>query len=103
MTETMPKLSAGSVEQVEDLETTDILICGCGPTGAMLSAHLGRLRVKNVVIDLEPAITTDPRGIALDEDGIRLLQSLGLYDAIYSEIGSCLCLNIRIEAFADLL
>jgi hypothetical protein len=103
MTETMPKLSAGSVEQVEDLETTDILICGCGPTGAMLSAHLGRLRVKNVVIDLEPAITTDPRGIALDEDGIRLLQSLGLYDAIYSEIGSCLCPNIRIEAFADLL
>ena len=69
----------------------------------MLSAHLGRLGVKNVVIDLEPAITTDHRGIALDEDGIRLLQSLGLYDAIYSEIGSCLGPNIRVEAFAHLL
>jgi 2-polyprenyl-6-methoxyphenol hydroxylase-like FAD-dependent oxidoreductase len=94
MTETVAKLSGGSVEHFEDLETTDVLICGCGPTGAMLSAHLGRLGVKNVVIDLEPGITTDPRGIALDEDGIRLLQSLGLYDAVYSEIGSCLYLNI---------
>jgi len=91
ITETFIKTCTSSVEQVEDLETTDVLICGCGPTGAMLSAHLGRLGVKNVVIEQEEGITTDPRGIALDEDGIRLLQSLGLYDAIYSEIGSCLC------------
>ncbi|KAN0120294.1 FAD/NAD(P)-binding domain containing protein [Hyaloscypha variabilis] len=90
MTETAAKLPRESVEHFEDLETTDVLICGCGPTGAMLSAHLGRLGVNNVVIDLEPSITTDPRGIALDEDGIRLLQSLGLYDAVYSEIGSCM-------------
>lgn len=90
MTEAVATPKTGSVEQVEDLESTDVLICGCGPTGAMLSAHLGRLGVKNVVIEQEPGITTDPRGIALDEDGIRLLQSLGLYDAIYSEVGSCL-------------
>ncbi|KAJ5365229.1 monooxygenase [Penicillium concentricum] len=71
-------------------ETTDVLICGCGPTGAMLSAYLGRLGVRNIVLEKEPTITTDPRGIALDDDGIRLMQGLGLYEHIFTEIGSCI-------------
>lgn len=72
------------------IETTQIIICGCGPTGALLSGLLGRAGVSNICLDKEPDISTDPRGIALDEDGIRALQSLGLYDHIYSEIGSCM-------------
>lgn len=71
-------------------ETTDVIICGCGPTGAMLSAHLGRAKVANVVLEKQVDISTDPRGIALDEDGIRALQSVGLYDKVHSEIGRCL-------------
>ena len=73
----------------EEWDTTDILICGGGPTGALLSALLGQLRVSNVVLEREAEITTDPRGIALDEDGIRMLQAIGVYDQIYTEIGSC--------------
>lgn len=72
----------------EEWETTDVLICGCGPTGAMLSAYLGRLGVQNIVLEKEADITTDPRGIALDDDGIRLVQGLGLYNHIFTEIGS---------------
>lgn len=72
-----------------DCETTDVVICGCGPTGAMLSAYLGRMSIPHVVIEKEPEITTDPRGIALDEDGIRALQGAGIYDPIYSDIGTC--------------
>ncbi|KAJ5297576.1 monooxygenase [Penicillium antarcticum] len=71
-------------------ETTDVLICGCGPTGAMLSAYLGKLGVQNVVLEKEPTITTDPRGIALDDDGIRFMQGLGLYEHIFTKIGSCI-------------
>ncbi|OQE16036.1 hypothetical protein PENFLA_c029G07282 [Penicillium flavigenum] len=71
-------------------ETTDVVICGCGPTGAMLSAYLGRMSIPHVVIEKEAEITTDPRGIALDEDGIRALQGVGIYDAIYSDIGTCM-------------
>lgn len=70
-------------------ETTDVLICGAGPTGVLLSALLGRSSVRNVVLERDLEITNDPRGIALDEDGIRGLQGVGLYDRIYSEIGSC--------------
>jgi 2-polyprenyl-6-methoxyphenol hydroxylase-like FAD-dependent oxidoreductase len=44
--------------------------------------------IRNVVIEREATITTDPRAMALDEDGIRFLQGLGIYDKIYSEIGT---------------
>jgi 2-polyprenyl-6-methoxyphenol hydroxylase-like FAD-dependent oxidoreductase len=72
-----------------DCEATDVVICGCGPTGAMLSAYLGQMNIRNIVLERGTEITTDPRGIALDEDGIRLLQGLGLYESIYTEIGTC--------------
>ncbi|KAJ5659887.1 hypothetical protein N7507_006338 [Penicillium longicatenatum] len=71
-------------------DTTDVVICGCGPTGAMLSAYLGRMNISNIVLEKGMEITTDPRGIALDEDGIRLLQGLGLYSSIYAKIGTCM-------------
>ena len=70
-------------------ETTDVLICGCGPTGAMLSGYLGMLGIQNIILEKEADVTTDPRGIALDDDGIRLMQGLGLYEHIFTEIGSC--------------
>ncbi|OJJ54673.1 hypothetical protein ASPSYDRAFT_185556 [Aspergillus sydowii CBS 593.65] len=74
----------------QDIENTDVLICGCGPTGALLGAYLGQMSVPSVILEKEADITTDPRGIALDEDGIRLLQGAGLYDSIYTEIGTCM-------------
>ncbi|KAE8372286.1 hypothetical protein BDV26DRAFT_274427 [Aspergillus bertholletiae] len=76
--------------EINDWETTDVLICGCGPTGAMLSAYLGQMSIPNVVLEREADITTDPRGIALDEDGIRFLQGVGIYDSIFTEIGTCM-------------
>jgi 2-polyprenyl-6-methoxyphenol hydroxylase-like FAD-dependent oxidoreductase len=74
----------------ESCETTDVLIVGCGPTGALLTALLGNFGIRNIVLEREPGITEDPRGITLDEDGIRLLQEVGLYDKIYTDIGSCM-------------
>jgi 2-polyprenyl-6-methoxyphenol hydroxylase-like FAD-dependent oxidoreductase len=73
----------------KNCETTDVVIVGCGPTGALLTALLGAFDIPNVVLEREADITEDPRGIALDEDGIRLLQAVGIYDKVYTEIGSC--------------
>lgn len=78
-----------------NMKTTDVLICGCGPTGAMLSSYLSRMGVRNVVLEKEPDITTDPRGIALDDDGVRAVQGLGLYDKIFTDIGARECLNAQ--------
>lgn len=70
-------------------ETTSVIISGGGPTGALLSALLGQLKVPNVVLEREASINTDPRGIALDEDGIRLVQAVGMYERVHTRIGSC--------------
>ncbi len=75
------------------MESTDVIICGCGPTGAILSAYLGRHSVRNIVLEKELNITQDPRGIALDEDGIRCLQAVGIYDKVFTEIGQRECIE----------
>ena len=81
------------------MECTDVIICGGGPTGALLSAILGRYGVKNIVLERELNVTEDPRGIALDEDGIRCLQAVGLYDKIFSRIGQSVCRKPKQEMF----
>lgn len=68
-------------------EETDVIICGGGPTGMLLSAYLGRAGIDNIVLERELDITDDPRGIALDEEGIRYMQGLGLYGKLFTEIG----------------
>lgn len=72
----------------------EVVICGCGPTGALLSGLLGRLGVRHVVLEKEADITLDPRGIVLDEDGIRIMQSVGLYKSMFTEIGTRKSLNL---------
>ncbi len=74
----------------EDVEITDVAICGGGPCGTMLSAYLGRLGVKNTVLEREPDIPQDPRAFSVGEEGIRNLQGVGLYDYVYTDIGQCL-------------
>lgn len=77
-------------------ETTGVVICGAGPTGALLSALLGRMDVPNILLEREEEIATDPRGIALDEEAIRLIQSIGKYHRVHKEIALCQdlrCLN----------
>ncbi|KAH7110237.1 hypothetical protein EDB81DRAFT_927213 [Dactylonectria macrodidyma] len=74
----------------DPLETTDIIVCGCGPTGAMVSVLLSQYSIPHVVLEKDCEVNADPRGIALDEDGIRCLQACGIYDKIFTEIGQCM-------------
>lgn len=76
--------------ELQNIQETDVIICGCGPTGAMLAGYLGSMNVQCIVLEREPEIVTDPRGIVLDEDGIRLVQGLGLYKYVFSDIGACM-------------
>lgn len=87
----------------DDYETTDVLICGCGPTGAMLSGYLAKYGISNIVLEREADITTDPRGIALDEDGIRLVQGLGLHRHLFTDIGCCRLPHVFPFAVTDFL
>jgi hypothetical protein len=80
-------MTAGTLNNNE--EVFEVIIGGCGPTGALLAANLGRLGVKHLILEKEPGITTDPRGIVLDEDGIRCVQGVGKYQELFQEVGKC--------------
>ena len=76
-----------------ECETTAVVICGGGPTGALLSALLGQMRVPNVVLEREKDITNDPRGIALDDEGVRMMQGIGMYERFFTRMALCSCMT----------
>jgi 3-(3-hydroxy-phenyl)propionate hydroxylase len=60
----------------------DVAIVGFGPVGAVAACLLGQAGVKAVVIDKSDTVYDKPRAVALDHEIARVLQSLGLADAI---------------------
>ena len=72
---------------ISSIKTTEAVVVGSESTGAILSAPVSRQGEWNVILEQDSSISTDPRGVALDEDGIWTLQGLGLYDKVYVEIG----------------
>jgi 2-polyprenyl-6-methoxyphenol hydroxylase-like FAD-dependent oxidoreductase len=85
----VPFTQRSAMAEKDSPKTTDIIVCGCGPTGAMVSVLLSQYSIPHVVLEKDCEVNADPRGIALDEDGIRCLQGCGIYDKIFTEIGQC--------------
>jgi 3-(3-hydroxy-phenyl)propionate hydroxylase len=56
----------------------DVLIVGLGPVGAVMAVLLGRQGVRTLAIDAADDIFKAPRAIALDNEALRILQSVGL-------------------------
>lgn len=65
-----------------DDDQTDVAIVGCGPVGAMLANLLGLQGVRAMVFEREAAIYNLPRAVHLDDEVMRLLQTVGLADAM---------------------
>ncbi len=65
---------------------TDVLVVGLGPVGAAMANMLVRQGVRVLAIDkaLEPF--DKPRAIALDNEALRILQSLGVRDGDFSTL-----------------
>ena len=66
---------------------TDVLICGFGPVGSALANLLGRQGVRALVIDSATEIFTKPRAIALDNEALRILQSVGVREGEFTTVG----------------
>ena len=60
----------------------DVLVAGFGPTGAVAAGMLGRLGHRTLVIDRLTEIYDKPRAIALDHEIFRLVDNMGLAEAI---------------------
>ncbi len=60
----------------------DVTILGYGPVGAVLANLLGRDGLSVAVVDRMHGIYDKPRAINIDHEVMRLLQSVGLADAV---------------------
>src|SRR5215467_139047 len=64
----------------------DVVIVGYGPVGQALAALLGRAGHRVAVFERFNEIYRLPRAVHLDHEIMRLLQSLGLADALAAEM-----------------
>ncbi|KAI2616331.1 monooxygenase-like protein [Hypoxylon sp. NC1633] len=64
------------------MEKTEVIIVGAGPTGLVLALSLARFRIRSVILEKDPEITQDPRGVYLTHDSVRILWDLGLGDSL---------------------
>ncbi|RBA21730.1 hypothetical protein FPRO05_00079 [Fusarium proliferatum] len=62
------------------MDETQVIIVGGGPAGLALGLSLARLKIHSVILEKEAEITTDPRGVFLTGDAVRILHSLGIND-----------------------
>src|SRR5271169_3048849 len=60
----------------------DVAIIGYGPVGTTLANLLGMSGLKTVVLEREPSVYHLPRAVALDGEGMRLVQTMGLADEL---------------------
>ncbi|KAH8912908.1 monooxygenase-like protein [Coniochaeta sp. PMI_546] len=60
------------------MEQTQVIIVGAGPAGLALGLALARFHVQSVILEKETQVTTDPRGVYLTGDAIRILNDLGI-------------------------
>jgi 3-(3-hydroxy-phenyl)propionate hydroxylase len=60
----------------------DVLIVGAGPTGVTLALLLAQAGVSTVVIDREADIYPLPRAAHIDHEIVRILQGVGVADAV---------------------
>lgn len=60
----------------------EVLIVGAGPAGLGLANLLGRQGVRVIVLEQLPELIDFPRGVGLDDESLRSLQTMGLVDKV---------------------
>jgi choline dehydrogenase-like flavoprotein len=61
---------------------SDVIIIGCGPTGATLALALAGMGHTVTIIERETAVYPLPRAVHIDDEIMRVFQNLGLMEAI---------------------
>ena len=71
---------------MNDAPPHDVAIVGYGPVGATAANLLGRLGLNVVVVERDPDIDTRARAISIDEEVMRVWQSVGLADRLQQDM-----------------
>lgn len=61
---------------------TDVLIVGAGPVGLTLANLLGRYGQRATVMEARDELIDYPRGVGLDDESFRTIQTMGLVEAV---------------------
>lgn len=62
-------------------DRVSVAVVGAGPTGLSVAALLAQAGVEVVVLERDFGLKEIPRAIVIDDEGLRMLQSLGLHGA----------------------
>ncbi|MHA3020253.1 bifunctional 3-(3-hydroxy-phenyl)propionate/3-hydroxycinnamic acid hydroxylase [Mycobacterium sp. BMJ-28] len=60
----------------------DVVIVGLGPSGAAAANACGQLGLRTLVVERDLAIFERQRAIALDDEALRAIENLGLYEEV---------------------
>ncbi len=63
-----------------------VIIVGAGPTGLTMGNLLGMEGIDTLILERNPDISDFPRAIALDDEGLRVLQAAGLLEPILQHV-----------------
>lgn len=73
------KVRLPDMEQIQD---TEVVIVGAGPAGLMLANVLGMYGKRVTVLEAMDSLIDYPRGVGLDDESFRTIQTVGLVDAV---------------------
>ena len=59
-----------------------VVIVGAGPTGLAAANLLGQAGIDTLVLERNPGLSAFPKAISLDDEGLRICQSLGLGEEV---------------------
>src|SRR6202043_256020 len=66
----------------------DVAVVGLGPVGAVAANLLGLSGINAIALEAQSAIWSTPRAIGMDHEVMRILQSLGIADAMAAHMGA---------------
>lgn len=74
----MPLTLDPAVQGRNEIVSADVAIIGAGPVGLMIANYLGLQGVRVVLVEKLEQIIDYPRAIGLDDEALRVFQSVGL-------------------------
>ncbi|HTK10019.1 MAG TPA: bifunctional 3-(3-hydroxy-phenyl)propionate/3-hydroxycinnamic acid hydroxylase [Ktedonobacteraceae bacterium] len=79
----------------EKSRNTQVVIVGAGPTGLAAANLLGLYGIQTILLERCPDLSTFPRAVAIDDEGLRICQALGLQEEILRHVRLDLAVEYR--------
>lgn len=75
-----PYSAIDRAEQID--EFVPVVIVGGGPTGLAAGNLLGQAGIETLIIERNISLSSSPKALSLDDEGLRICQAMGLSDVI---------------------